>query len=60
MSAPVLVIGATGKTGRAVARALLARGVPVRAAARAADATLVATIERGLATEGFENQTRSG
>lgn len=34
MSAPVLVIGATGKTGRAVARALLARGVPVRAAAR--------------------------
>ena len=45
MSAPVLVIGATGKTGRAVARALLARGVPVRAAARAgrADAVLGGT-----------------
>ena len=43
--APVLVIGATGKTGRAVARALLARGVPVRAAARAgrADAVLGGT-----------------
>jgi len=32
---PVLVVGATGKTGRAVAAALLARGVPVRAAVRA-------------------------
>ena len=32
--APVLVIGATGKTGRAVARALVAHGVPVRAACR--------------------------
>ena len=31
----VLVIGATGKTGRAVSAALLARGVPVRAAVRA-------------------------
>jgi NAD(P)H dehydrogenase (quinone) len=35
VSAPVLVVGASGKTGRAVARALLARGVPVRAAVRA-------------------------
>ena len=33
--APVLVVGASGKTGRAVAAALLARGVPVRAAVRA-------------------------
>jgi uncharacterized protein YbjT (DUF2867 family) len=32
--APVLVVGATGKTGRAVSAALLARGVPVRAAVR--------------------------
>lgn len=31
---PVLVVGATGKTGRAVAAALVARGVPVRAAVR--------------------------
>ena len=31
---PVLVVGASGKTGRAVAAALLARGVPVRAAVR--------------------------
>ena len=31
---PVLVVGAAGKTGRAVARALLARGVPVRAGVR--------------------------
>ena len=31
---PVLVVGATGKTGRAVAAALLARGVSVRAAVR--------------------------
>ncbi|MDV3221471.1 NmrA family NAD(P)-binding protein, partial [Intrasporangium sp.] len=30
----VLVIGAAGKTGRAVTRALLARGVRVRAAVR--------------------------
>ena len=35
MSAPVLVIGATGKTGRAVAAALVGRGLPVRAAVRA-------------------------
>ncbi|HSF99094.1 MAG TPA: NmrA family NAD(P)-binding protein [Ornithinibacter sp.] len=35
MSAPVLVVGASGKTGRAVSRALVARGVPVRAAVRA-------------------------
>lgn len=35
MSEPVLVVGASGKTGRAVAAALLARGVPVRAAVRA-------------------------
>lgn len=34
-TAPVLVVGAAGKTGRAVASALLARGVPVRAAVRA-------------------------
>ena len=32
---PVVVVGATGKTGRAVAEALLARRVPVRAAVRA-------------------------
>lgn len=32
---PVLVVGATGKTGRAVAAALVAAGVPVRAAVRA-------------------------
>jgi uncharacterized protein YbjT (DUF2867 family) len=31
---PVLVVGSTGKTGRAVAAALVARGVPVRAAVR--------------------------
>jgi NAD(P)H dehydrogenase (quinone) len=31
----VLVVGASGKTGRAVAAAVLARGVPVRAAVRA-------------------------
>ncbi len=31
---PVLVMGASGKTGRAVAAALLARAVPVRAAVR--------------------------
>jgi uncharacterized protein YbjT (DUF2867 family) len=31
---PVLVVGASGKTGRAVASALLARGVAVRAAVR--------------------------
>jgi len=31
---PVLVVGATGKTGRAVCAALVARGVPVRAAVR--------------------------
>ena len=31
---PVLVVGASGKTGRAVAAALVARGVPVRAAVR--------------------------
>jgi NAD(P)H dehydrogenase (quinone) len=31
---PVLVLGASGKTGRAVAAALVARGVPVRAAVR--------------------------
>ena len=31
---PVLVMGASGKTGRAVCAALLARGVPVRAAVR--------------------------
>lgn len=34
MSEPVLVVGASGKTGRAVAAALKARGVPVRAAVR--------------------------
>ncbi|AXG81311.1 NmrA family NAD(P)-binding protein [Streptomyces paludis] len=33
-SAPVLVAGATGRQGGAVARALLARGVPVRALVR--------------------------
>ncbi|WP_323100689.1 NmrA family NAD(P)-binding protein [Intrasporangium sp. YIM S08009] len=33
-----LVIGATGKTGRAVTRALASRGVDVRAAVRSADA----------------------
>ncbi len=32
---PVLVVGATGKTGRAVCAALVAAGVPVRAALRA-------------------------
>ena len=32
---PVLVVGATGKTGRAVCTALVAAGVPVRAAVRA-------------------------
>ncbi|MFQ6171881.1 NmrA family NAD(P)-binding protein [Oryzobacter sp. R7] len=32
---PVVVLGAAGKTGRAVAAALTARGVPVRAAVRA-------------------------
>src|SRR5690242_1609912 len=32
---PVLVVGATGKTGRAVAAALTSRGVAVRAAVRA-------------------------
>jgi NAD(P)H dehydrogenase (quinone) len=31
---PVLVVGATGKTGRAVSAALLRRGVPVRGAVR--------------------------
>jgi NAD(P)H dehydrogenase (quinone) len=31
---PVLVVGASGKTGRAVAGALVARGIPVRAAVR--------------------------
>jgi uncharacterized protein YbjT (DUF2867 family) len=31
---PVLVVGASGKTGRAVSRALMARGVPVRAGVR--------------------------
>lgn len=34
LARPVLVIGASGKTGRAVTAALVARGVPVRAAAR--------------------------
>jgi NAD(P)H dehydrogenase (quinone) len=34
-SQPVLVVGAAGKTGRAVAGALVARGIPVRAAVRA-------------------------
>ncbi len=33
-SGPVLVVGATGKTGRAVSAALLTRGVEVRAAVR--------------------------
>ncbi|MGO4599433.1 SDR family oxidoreductase [Terrabacter sp. 2RAF25] len=33
----VLVIGATGKTGRAVTRALASRGIAVRAAVRSAD-----------------------
>jgi uncharacterized protein YbjT (DUF2867 family) len=33
----VLVIGATGKTGRAVTRALASRGIDVRAAVRSAD-----------------------
>lgn len=32
--APVLVLGVTGKTGAAVARALLARGIPVRGTTR--------------------------
>ncbi|MGA4507840.1 SDR family oxidoreductase [Propionibacteriaceae bacterium G1746] len=35
-SAPVLVLGVTGKTGAAVARALLARGVAVRGVSRGA------------------------
>jgi uncharacterized protein YbjT (DUF2867 family) len=34
---PVLVLGATGKTGRRVAQRLLARGVPVRPGSRSAD-----------------------
>ncbi|HSF26722.1 MAG TPA: NmrA family NAD(P)-binding protein [Actinomycetes bacterium] len=34
LTGPVLVIGAAGKTGLAVTRALVARGVPVRAAVR--------------------------
>lgn len=34
---PVLVLGATGKTGRRIAERLRARGVPVRAGSRAAD-----------------------
>jgi uncharacterized protein YbjT (DUF2867 family) len=37
LSAPVLVTGASGKTGRAVTTALVSRGVPVRAAVRSAD-----------------------
>lgn len=36
MSAPVAVLGSTGKTGRRVAERLAARGVPVRAGSRAA------------------------
>lgn len=36
----VLVLGATGKTGRAVVDALVARGVPVRAASRAPGAAV--------------------
>lgn len=38
--APVLVTGATGKTGRRVAGALAARGVPVRAVSRSTDPRL--------------------
>lgn len=34
MTDPVLVMGVTGKTGAAVARALLERGIPVRGASR--------------------------
>ena len=43
---PVLVVGATGKTGRAVSAALLDRGVPVRAGVRPGreDAAPVGTV----------------
>jgi uncharacterized protein YbjT (DUF2867 family) len=36
-SKPILVLGATGKTGRRVAHRLAARGIPVRAGSRAAE-----------------------
>lgn len=57
--APVLVVGASGKTGWAVAAALVARGIPVRAAVRAGreDAAppgtepVVVDLETGLGLE---------
>ncbi|MEU9609430.1 NmrA/HSCARG family protein [Streptomyces sp. NPDC048057] len=44
-SAPVLVTGATGKQGGATARALLARGVPVRALVRDASTDRAKAVE---------------
>lgn len=44
-SAPVLVTGATGRQGGAVARALLAAGVPVRALVRDPDAPRAKAVE---------------
>ncbi|WP_432149052.1 NmrA family NAD(P)-binding protein [Streptomyces sp. bgisy029] len=44
-SAPVLVTGATGRQGGAVARALLAAGVPVRALVRDPDAPRAEAVE---------------
>ncbi|MFG3590687.1 NmrA/HSCARG family protein [Streptomyces sp. NPDC047990] len=49
-SAPVLVVGATGRQGGAVARALLTAGVPVRALVRAPATTRAKAVE-GLGAE---------
>jgi NAD(P)H dehydrogenase (quinone) len=64
---PVLVVGASGKTGRAVARALLARGVPVRAAVRrgreeaapAGTQPVVVDLETGLGLRAALDGTRA-
>ncbi|MFB7945389.1 NmrA/HSCARG family protein [Kitasatospora phosalacinea] len=45
-AAPVLVTGATGRQGGATARALLARGTPVRALVRDPDAPRARAVER--------------
>ena len=45
----ILVTGATGNVGRAVVRALLERGTPVRALVRRQDAALPDWVQRAVA-----------
>ncbi|MFM6851959.1 MAG: SDR family oxidoreductase [Terrabacter sp.] len=56
----VLVIGATGKTGRAVTRALASRGTDVRAAVRSADRQNIAYAAGALSISVVDLSTGAG